>query len=167
MERLSDTQRDVRLGMRLIGDLDGLYHESVARLESLMKNWRGPADVGDLDTTGKIAMCMKKTLFYRKNGLSEANYVYNLVESLHTDLVKEVGRLRERLDKTNDFLPEDDEDQTHQVLPEPRYCICNDVSYGDMIACDKENCPIEWYHLDCVGLKTIPKGSWVCPQCSV
>ncbi|KAK5649700.1 hypothetical protein RI129_000729 [Pyrocoelia pectoralis] len=34
---------------------------------------------------------------------------------------------------------------------EPRYCICNQVSYGDMVACDNEDCPSEWFHYPCVG----------------
>ncbi|CAG8789006.1 2218_t:CDS:1, partial [Racocetra persica] len=27
------------------------------------------------------------------------------------------------------------------------------------------NCPIEWYHLDCVGLKAVPEGRWFCDTC--
>jgi hypothetical protein len=49
---------------------------------------------------------------------------------------------------------------------EPRYCICNQVSYGEMVACDNEDCPHgEWFHLPCVGLKTAPTGQWFCPGC--
>jgi inhibitor of growth protein 3 len=48
---------------------------------------------------------------------------------------------------------------------EPRYCICNDVSYGDMVGCDNEDCPIEWFHYGCVGLTQAPRGKWYCPQC--
>ncbi|KAI4458584.1 inhibitor of growth protein [Holotrichia oblita] len=33
---------------------------------------------------------------------------------------------------------------------EPRYCLCNQVSYGDMVACDNEDCPSEWFHYPCV-----------------
>jgi len=29
---------------------------------------------------------------------------------------------------------------------EPRYCICNQVSYGEMVGCDNGDCPIEWFH---------------------
>ncbi|CCF57894.1 hypothetical protein KAFR_0D02470 [Kazachstania africana CBS 2517] len=43
-----------------------------------------------------------------------------------------------------------------------RYCFCNDVSYGDMIACDNTNCKIEWFHYGCVGLKNEPTGKWYC-----
>lgn len=27
---------------------------------------------------------------------------------------------------------------------EPRYCYCNQVSFGDMVACDNDDCPLEW-----------------------
>jgi inhibitor of growth protein 3 len=49
---------------------------------------------------------------------------------------------------------------------EPRYCICNQVSYGDMVACDNEDCPFEWFHYPCVGITQPPKGKWYCPQCT-
>lgn len=39
---------------------------------------------------------------------------------------------------------------------EPRYCYCNQVSYGEMVACDMETCAREWFHLDCVGLAKAP-----------
>ena len=29
---------------------------------------------------------------------------------------------------------------------EPTYCICSQVSFGEMIACDNEDCSIEWFH---------------------
>ncbi|XP_016106411.1 inhibitor of growth protein 3-like [Sinocyclocheilus grahami] len=49
---------------------------------------------------------------------------------------------------------------------EPRYCICNQVSYGEMVGCDNQDCPIEWFHYGCVGLTEAPKGKWYCPQCT-
>ncbi|XP_043944674.1 inhibitor of growth protein 3 isoform X1 [Protopterus annectens] len=49
---------------------------------------------------------------------------------------------------------------------EPRYCICNQVSYGEMVGCDNQDCPIEWFHYGCVGLTEAPKGKWFCPQCT-
>ncbi|XP_062567846.1 inhibitor of growth protein 3-like isoform X2 [Saccostrea cucullata] len=49
---------------------------------------------------------------------------------------------------------------------EPRYCLCNQVSYGDMVGCDNDDCPIEWFHYGCVGLTQAPKGKWFCPQCT-
>ncbi|CAL1541796.1 unnamed protein product [Lymnaea stagnalis] len=49
---------------------------------------------------------------------------------------------------------------------EPRYCLCNQVSYGEMVGCDNNDCPIEWFHYGCVGLSQAPKGKWYCPQCT-
>ncbi|CAM0870701.1 unnamed protein product [Alopecurus aequalis] len=77
---------------------------------------------------------------------------------------------------------------------EPTYCFCNQVSYGEMVACDNPEvscillleqlpffacacalmvlfcvllwqCKIEWFHFGCVGLKEQPKGKWYCASC--
>ena len=39
--------------------------------------------------------------------------------------------------------------------------------HGRMIDCDGYNCPLIWYHANCVGLseETIRDGSWFCEQC--
>ncbi|KAF7232332.1 hypothetical protein EG68_10814 [Paragonimus skrjabini miyazakii] len=49
---------------------------------------------------------------------------------------------------------------------EPTYCVCQQVSYGEMVACDNHDCPIEWFHFECVGLVSKPRGQWFCPQCT-
>ncbi|XP_015574058.2 PHD finger protein ING1 [Ricinus communis] len=49
---------------------------------------------------------------------------------------------------------------------EPTYCFCQQVSYGEMVACDNPNCTIEWFHFGCVGLKEQPKGKWYCSDCA-
>ena len=48
---------------------------------------------------------------------------------------------------------------------EPTYCLCQQVSYGEMIGCDNNDCTIEWFHFGCMGLTTKPKGKWYCPKC--
>ncbi|KAI1384560.1 uncharacterized protein F4822DRAFT_366830 [Hypoxylon trugodes] len=53
---------------------------------------------------------------------------------------------------------------------EPRYCLCNRVSFGTMIQCDNvDNCKQEWFHLECVGLAEIPARTtkWYCPDCRI
>ena len=47
-----------------------------------------------------------------------------------------------------------------------RYCICKDVSYGDMIMCDNARCDTQWFHFVCVGLNAAPKGKWFCQRCA-
>lgn len=51
----------------------------------------------------------------------------------------------------DDELDEEEEDPN-----EPKYCYCGRGSYGEMIACDNEDCSVEWFHLPCTGLKTVP-----------
>ncbi|KAF2901621.1 hypothetical protein ILUMI_04561 [Ignelater luminosus] len=48
---------------------------------------------------------------------------------------------------------------------EPTYCLCDQISFGEMIMCDNDLCPIEWFHFSCVTLTTKPKGKWFCPKC--
>lgn len=60
-----------------------------------------------------------------------------------------------------------DEDHWLYDANEPRYCVCQNVSYGDMVACDNRECPYEWFHYACVGITAPPKGKWYCPQCTV
>ncbi len=66
---------------------------------------------------------------------------------------------------------------------EPTYCLCQQVSFGEMIGCDNDDvrvvllvccyhcmlflqCSIEWFHFQCVNLTSKPKGKWFCPQCA-
>uniref|UniRef100_A0A7S2Z0C1 PHD finger protein ING n=1 Tax=Chloropicon laureae TaxID=464258 RepID=A0A7S2Z0C1_9CHLO len=55
-----------------------------------------------------------------------------------------------------------------QIDPsEPRYCYCSNVSFGEMVGCDNDECPWEWFHIGCVGIlpHNMPKGKWYCPEC--
>ncbi|XP_048815066.1 inhibitor of growth protein 3 isoform X2 [Lagopus muta] len=77
--------------------------------------------------------------------------------------------LAQELSQQTAVIPESDSnsqvDWTYDPN-EPRYCICNQVSYGEMVGCDNQDCPIEWFHYGCVGLTEAPKGKWYCPQCT-
>ena len=61
-------------------------------------------------------------------------------------------------DDTTSSIQDDEEDMEIDAN-EPRYCYCDGVSYGEMVACDADGCAKEWFHLDCVGLKVAPKGN--------
>ncbi|XP_017883259.1 uncharacterized protein LOC108626847 [Ceratina calcarata] len=45
------------------------------------------------------------------------------------------------------------------------YCQCPYDEVSEMIACDAEDCRIEWFHFECVGIMVPPKGKWYCPDC--
>ncbi|CBX91241.1 similar to PHD finger domain protein [Plenodomus lingam JN3] len=54
-----------------------------------------------------------------------------------------------------------DEDESDDT----KYCTCQRVSFGDMVACDNDNCQYQWFHWECVGIKEEPLGDWLCPDC--
>ncbi|GAX74808.1 hypothetical protein CEUSTIGMA_g2255.t1 [Chlamydomonas eustigma] len=65
----------------------------------------------------------------------------------------------------------EEEDDGTSLLPlhaenEPLYCYCQKPSQGEMVACDNEECALEWFHYECVGLKAAPVGEWLCPDCA-
>ncbi|KAI0006894.1 hypothetical protein F4779DRAFT_594527 [Xylariaceae sp. FL0662B] len=64
---------------------------------------------------------------------------------------------------------DDDDDDVRETIEatveHEDYCTCGRRSFGEMIACDGPECPHEWFHLGCVGLKASPKGKWLCPSC--
>jgi hypothetical protein len=45
------------------------------------------------------------------------------------------------------------------------YCKCPYDEVSEMIGCDSHECPIEWFHFDCVGISVPPIGTWFCPEC--
>ena len=45
-------------------------------------------------------------------------------------------------------------------------CYCRGGEYGQMVGCDNDNCLYQWFHLDCLKLKSFPKSkTWFCPEC--
>lgn len=62
----------------------------------------------------------------------------------------------EEIDAEDMDVDDADADVGEEEGNEPKYCYCNDVSYGEMVACDNEACPREWFHLRCAGLSKAP-----------
>ncbi len=60
----------------------------------------------------------------------------------------------------------DEEMEEDEGSDDRKYCMCQKVSYGDMVACDNPDCAYEWFHWPCVGLTKEPVGTWICPPCS-
>lgn len=59
-----------------------------------------------------------------------------------------------------------DEKDNDEAQEEDIWCICRKPENGQkMIACENEDCKHQWYHFDCVGLESAPKGEWICSSC--
>ncbi|CAG9793446.1 unnamed protein product [Diatraea saccharalis] len=79
---------------------------------------------------------------------------------------KGIGKKKKRKARQAAQRSETPPGDADQIDPdEPRYCLCDQISFGEMILCDNDLCPIEWFHFSCVSLTTKPKGKWFCPKC--
>ncbi|KAI6204839.1 hypothetical protein M3Y94_00723500 [Aphelenchoides besseyi] len=106
-------------------------------------------------------------------------FTQNITNNPQTDKKKSNGKLagghnrkrkaRQQDGDTDGTLDSLDFDSPLVEMPvdpnEPTYCICHQISFGQMICCDGKNCPTEWFHFQCVGLTTTPKGKWFCDHC--
>lgn len=89
---------------------------------------------------------------------------------------KSANKGKKKKRKSNKHQTEKQSSNTGEVSPiidmpidpdEPTYCLCQQVSFGQMIGCDNMKCPIEWFHFSCVRLTHKPKGKWFCPDCTI
>lgn len=78
------------------------------------------------------------------------------------------GGNKGRIAKPNNNDDDDDamDVDEDEAGDDKKYCTCQNVSFGDMVACDNDACPFEWFHWSCVGLKSEPNGKWFCPVCT-
>jgi hypothetical protein len=71
----------------------------------------------------------------------------------------EVPQIRVDIDGNKEVIDPDEE----------RFCICGDVSWGEMICCEMdEKCEDgQWFHLSCVGMVELPARTvkWYSPAC--
>lgn len=108
------------------------------------------------------------TLFEKLIGLADDKI--NLMSQSYESIDKSIDRLQ-----NTRLVQKDDKDQVVIQAPivnmpvdpnEPKYCTCNGVSVGTMVACDNKDCLIQWFHFECVGISAAPKGKWYCQDCS-
>ncbi|XP_045504101.1 inhibitor of growth protein 1 [Colias croceus] len=84
----------------------------------------------------------------------------------HSTHKKGIGKKKKRKARQAAQRSETPPEEADAIDPdEPRYCLCDQISFGEMILCDNDLCPIEWFHFSCVSLTTKPKGKWFCPKC--
>lgn len=100
-----------------------------------------------------------------EKALKETGHDVSSVQMLsNANLLGDTIRLKKRK-HGNNKPRETDQHSLAADINEPVYCTCKRIAFGDMIACDNEDCPIEWFHYPCVNLTKPPKNAWVCPTC--
>ncbi|SCW02229.1 LAFE_0F01816g1_1 [Lachancea fermentati] len=169
-------ETDIRYSF--LDTLDHLPSELIRSLWTI----QGLELVSDGDATESHA-------FADREALKEAQHIERLLRHHSRYLRFQVGEMREMAEIKQRYEQERarrDASSPRNALPIPQahsraplkikinlkaqnpkeevYCVCRDVSYGPMIACDNKRCPIEWFHYGCVGLVKAPKASqkWYC-----
>lgn len=68
-------------------------------------------------------------------------------------------QIRTEQEELNEEVGDDEQDNN-------KYCFCNKKSFGEMIACDYDKCPREWFHYKCVDIdpNNPPKSTWFCSR---
>ena len=112
------------------------------------------------------------------NSLLQSRYGFDTSEYIVPPVgSSSMGRKKRKLDSgekeqeynmaQSDGTDESSSEMAAADSSEQRWCICNDFSYGNMIACDNLDCPIEWFHYPCVGIPAsgTTKRKWYCPDC--
>ncbi|EDO19540.1 hypothetical protein Kpol_1018p72 [Vanderwaltozyma polyspora DSM 70294] len=123
-------------------------HEIRGRFETLMRKKEG--GVSDESTAHK-----------EQTG-TDTKKRPRLLIKLNLKKYKKVQIQEKKADK---IVVEEKVVEAPKIVPlEPTYCICKDVSYGQMVACDNPNCPTEWFHYSCVGIVRTPVGKWYCSE---
>ncbi|KAH8177717.1 PHD finger domain protein [Sarocladium implicatum] len=145
---------------------------------SSVKASSGPGSRRNTPTAGSRKKPPNKSNLSRVKKVSSRNSPASTVDSELSDAEsasgdEEGGDRRSRgtpvvdgKDEDGDEVLEDaEEEDEDEGGDDKKYCLCQNVSHGDMVACDNDNCPYEWFHWTCVGLKSEPTGTWYCPVC--
>lgn len=140
--------------------------------ESVVKEVNGNSNGGANDSSGSASHSGKRASARRNTGSRGNNDSDNAKRSVKRGLKsshKEMKRSRNSSVSNSMMMGNGSPSGIYEGAPidpdEPTYCLCDQVSFGEMICCDNADCKIEWFHFSCVSLNTKPKGKWFCPNC--
>lgn len=55
-----------------------------------------------------------------------------------------------------------------EIRDENIWCICRQQDDGrNMILCENDQCMIQWFHFDCIGIDVAPENDWYCQNCAL
>lgn len=172
-----------------IKTLDRSYITKTRQLDTLCRQLRDSTDLAkSLEYRGEIVRLMAESKQDRAEAVAEATKLQQLIGSHITLLSSDLDKLenpqsemplfdqdfpsaasshKKGRKKTSKSANEDADMDIPIDDGEPIYCICNRVSFGQMIACENSNCQHgEWFHFDCLHLTSTPRGKWWCPECT-
>uniref|UniRef100_A0A8C4R4Y6 Inhibitor of growth protein n=1 Tax=Eptatretus burgeri TaxID=7764 RepID=A0A8C4R4Y6_EPTBU len=167
LDSIENLPNELQRNFHLMRDLDQRTEDLKAEIEGLASEYLNSVAVlsptGRLDRLQRIQTAFARCREFGDDKVQLAMQTYEMVDKhirrLDADLARfEAGAQGEAAGTHVLDMPVDPN--------EPTYCLCHQVSYGEMIGCDNPDCSIEWFHFACVGLTTKPKGKWYCPRCT-
>ncbi|NP_001090490.1 inhibitor of growth family member 2 S homeolog [Xenopus laevis] len=158
--------------IQLVTQVFELIENRTKQMESLCKGFFDQEESEKFVEKNKAdsTACERSTRRPRRHRNSESRDLCHMVNGMD-DLEEQPPK--EKKSKSSKKKKRSKAKQEREVSPipfaidpnEPTYCLCNQVSFGEMIGCDNDECTIEWFHFSCVGLTYKPKGKWFCPDC--
>lgn len=182
IETLEHVPAELQRNFVLMSDLDKRTRELLKRISECVQEYRKVAKKGKRTSLLKESMDLfDKARSYADDKVDLAMQTYDLVdkhirrlESINgAQTIGETNNTSSSIGQTQEGKKRDCSRNALEPLAvdmppdpnEPKYCTCHQVSFGEMIACDNKDCPVEWFHFACVDLKAKPKGKWYCPEC--
>ena len=79
------------------------------------------------------------------------------------------GRKKKVKEEVEVDMVDDEDHDEDDANDDTRYCYCQEQSYGEMVACENDDCTRQWFHTGCIGMKKVPDEDedWYCPDCRV
>ena len=119
-------------------------------------------------TLDPVLNCPEKDVAFWNNcvvrALTSSRHVF-FQSCLGNGTLDQAVALRQSKDSSVANAETSDSDSNGHQLSENKYCYCGGPEEGTMIACENEDCAIEWFHTDCLMIDTVPRGKWYCPDC--
>ena len=173
MESVESLPSDLQRNFALMRELDQQAENESSRVEERCKSFlEGMEKMGTEDKKTQLQSIQglfKNTIDLGDQKVALAVQTYETVDKhirqLDSDLTQfevenAVETPKSQQKKRRKFTPADAVSDMPVDPNEPTYCLCHQVSYGEMIACDNEDCSTEWFHFACVNLKAKPKTKW-------
>jgi hypothetical protein len=100
-----------------------------------------------------------------------ARSLVDLLTQAESEILKEIRLTETNLLESRKLLNSAIAREPPSAVPsvnEEHYCFCRGAMMGNMVNCENPACPFQWFHLECVGLRSIPPTSecWICPHCT-
>ncbi|KAM4675890.1 inhibitor of growth protein 5-like [Discoglossus pictus] len=181
LDSIENLPCELQRNFQLMSDLDQSTEDKKKEIDKLAAEYI--ATVRDLSPEQRVQHLQRiqnansKCKEYSDDKMQLAMQTYEMVDKhirrLDADLARFEADLQDKLEGTEFDSPtgrgiKKNRDVLDMPVDpnEPAYCLCHQVSYGEMIGCDNPDCPIEMVHFACVDLTTKPKGKWFCPRCT-